>query len=101
MTGIGLGLAAGVLGSLYIGDLARFIEARFGVVLLNADVYPMDYLPSQLQVGDIVTVQRRGTAAVPARRRSTPARPRCRSATRRSPCGLNKAETAPESPIAS
>ena len=56
VTGIGLGLAAGVLGSLYIGDLARFIEARFGVVLLNADVYPMDYLPSQLQVGDIVTV---------------------------------------------
>ena len=56
VTGIGLGLAAGILGSLYISDLARFIEASFGVELLNADVYPMDYLPSSLQFSDIVTV---------------------------------------------
>ncbi len=56
MTGIGLGLAAGIAGSLYISDLARFIEARLGVQLLNADIYPMDYLPSSLQFGDIVTV---------------------------------------------
>lgn len=56
LTGIGLGLAAGVLGSLYVGDLARWIEARFGIVLLNADVYPMDYLPSQLQAGDILGI---------------------------------------------
>lgn len=56
VTGIGLGLAAGILGSLYISDLARFIEARFGVELLNADVYPMDYLPSSLQFGDILTI---------------------------------------------
>lgn len=56
MTGIGLGLAAGIAGSLYISDLARFIEMRFGVQLLNADIYPMDYLPSSLQFSDIVTV---------------------------------------------
>ena len=56
VTGIGLGLTAGILGSLYISDLARFIEARFGVELLNADIYPMDYLPSSLQFSDILTV---------------------------------------------
>ncbi len=56
MTGIGLGLAAGIAGSLYISDIARFIEARLGVQLLNADIYPMDYLPSSLQFSDIVTV---------------------------------------------
>ena len=56
VTGIALGLAAGVLGSLYISDLARFIESRFGIVLLNADIYPMDYLPSHLQFSDIATV---------------------------------------------
>ena len=56
VTGIGLGLAVGILGSLCISDLARFIEARFGVELLNADIYPMDYLPSSLQFSDILTV---------------------------------------------
>ena len=56
VTGIGLGLAAGVLGSLYVSDLARFIEVRFGIELLNADVYPMDYLPSYLRISDIVSV---------------------------------------------
>lgn len=56
VTGIVLGLTAGILGSLYISDLARFIEASLGVELLNADIYPMDYLPSSLQLSDIVTV---------------------------------------------
>ena len=55
-TGIVLGLVAGILGSLYVGDLARFIEARLGVELLNADIYPMDYLPSSLQFDDILIV---------------------------------------------
>ena len=56
VTGIVLGLTAGILGSLYISDLARFIEASLGVQFLNADIYPMDYLPSSLQLSDIVTV---------------------------------------------
>ena len=56
VTGIVLGLTAGILGSLYISDLARFVEASLGVQFLNADIYPMDYLPSSLQLSDIVTV---------------------------------------------
>ncbi len=56
VTGIVLGLTAGILGSLYISDLARFIETSLGVQFLNADIYPMDYLPSNLQFSDIVTV---------------------------------------------
>jgi len=56
VTGIVLGLTAGILGSLYISDLARLIESSLGVELLNADIYPMDYLPSSLQFSDIVTV---------------------------------------------
>ncbi len=55
-TGIALGLSAGIAGSLYISDLARVIETWFDIELLNAEVYPMDYLPSSLQIGDVLSV---------------------------------------------
>ncbi len=56
LAGLGIGLLLGVLGSLHVSDLANFIEARFGVELLNAEVYPIDYLPSQLRFADIATI---------------------------------------------
>ncbi len=54
--GITIGVALGVLGSLKISDLAAAIERRFSVQLLNAEVYPIDFLPSQLKVGDVLMV---------------------------------------------
>jgi len=54
--GITIGVALGVLGSLKISDLAAAIESRFSVQLLNAEVYPIDFLPSQLNYGDVLMV---------------------------------------------
>ena len=54
--GITIGVALGILGSLKISDLAAAIESRFSVQLLNAEVYPIDFLPSQLKVGDVLMV---------------------------------------------
>ncbi len=56
LIGACLGLAAGTLGSLYIGDLAALIETQFDFELLNAEVYPMDYLPSDLRPIDICVI---------------------------------------------
>ena len=54
--GITIGVALGVLGSLKISDLAVAIESRFSLQLLNAEVYPIDFLPSQLNYGDVLMV---------------------------------------------
>jgi lipoprotein-releasing system permease protein len=54
--GILIGVALGVVGSLKISDLATAIESRFSIQLLNAEVYPIDFLPSQLNYGDVLMV---------------------------------------------
>jgi len=56
LIGIAIGVALGILGSLQVSNFAAWIERRFGVQLLDADVYPIDFLPSQLQVGDVMMV---------------------------------------------
>ena len=54
--GIFLGIILGVFGSSQIGNLASYLETVFSVRLLNPDVYPLDSLPSQLSVYDVVKV---------------------------------------------
>lgn len=54
--GIALGVALGIIGALNITSLARWIEAQFDMQLLNADVYPIDFLPSQISATDIIGV---------------------------------------------
>ena len=54
--GIAIGVALGVLGSFQVSNVAAWIESRFGVQLLNPEVYPLDFLPSELALGDVVTV---------------------------------------------
>lgn len=54
--GISIGVVLGVVGSLKISDLAAAIESRFSLQLLNAEVYPIDFLPSQLNYGDVLMV---------------------------------------------
>ena len=54
--GIALGVALGIVGALNITDFARWIEIQFDLQLLNADVYPIDFLPSQISATDILGV---------------------------------------------
>ena len=55
LTGIAIGVVLGVLGSLYVSQFAAFIEATFSIQILNAEVYPIDFLPSELNFFDVVT----------------------------------------------
>lgn len=48
-----LGVTAGIALSLTVSDLARWIESLTGSQLLSAEVYPVDFLPSQLRLLDI------------------------------------------------
>ncbi len=54
--GIALGLVLGIIGSLQITNLAEFIEELFSIQFLNAEVYPIDFLPSQLSFVDVFFV---------------------------------------------
>jgi lipoprotein-releasing system permease protein len=56
LTGIAFGVVLGVLGSLYISQFAAFIESTFSIQILNAEVYPIDFLPSQLSLLDVAYV---------------------------------------------
>lgn len=50
------GLFFGLLGATYVTEFARWLESFFGLQLLSADVYPIDYLPSEIQALDLVVV---------------------------------------------
>jgi len=56
LTGIAIGVILGVLGSLYISQFAAFIETTFSIQILNAEVYPIDFLPSELNLLDVLSV---------------------------------------------
>jgi lipoprotein-releasing system permease protein len=45
-----------VLAALGVGDLAELIEQGLGVQLLNAEVYPIDFLPSEIKLSDIAGI---------------------------------------------
>lgn len=54
--GVALGTGLGVVAALWIGELASAFERATGVVLLNPDVYPIDFLPSQILLSDLLVV---------------------------------------------
>jgi len=56
LIGIAIGAVLGVLGSLYVSQFAAFIEAAFSIQILNAEVYPIDFLPSELNLLDVAYV---------------------------------------------
>jgi lipoprotein-releasing system permease protein len=56
LIGTVIGIAFGVLFSLTVGDFAAWLERAFGITLLSAEVYPVDFLPSELRLGDIIGV---------------------------------------------
>ena len=46
------GLFFGLLGATYVTEFARWLESFFSLQLLSAEVYPIDYLPSEIQALD-------------------------------------------------
>ncbi|WP_250462575.1 lipoprotein-releasing ABC transporter permease subunit [Microbulbifer litoralis] len=56
LVGAAVGGLLGVIGSLVVTDLVSAIESLFGIQFLKSDVYPVDYLPSELQWGDVALV---------------------------------------------
>lgn len=51
-----IGGVLGVLAALNVSTVIAGIEQLLGIQFLNSDVYFIDYLPSQLQLADVVTV---------------------------------------------
>jgi len=56
LIGTFIGVLFGVLASWQVSNFARFIESTFSIQLLNADIYPVDFLPSQLSLMDVAMV---------------------------------------------
>lgn len=54
--GVLMGAALGIVAALGISDLIAAIERWFGFQILNADVYFISYLPSQLLLSDVLIV---------------------------------------------
>jgi lipoprotein-releasing system permease protein len=50
------GLLAGCLVSLYISDMIAWVEQLYGFAFLDLGVYPINYIPSDLQGSDIVMI---------------------------------------------
>ncbi|MBL4827492.1 MAG: lipoprotein-releasing ABC transporter permease subunit [Spongiibacteraceae bacterium] len=56
LIGTALGTVIGVLLSLSITDMVAFVEELLAIQFLNSDVYPVDYLPSDLRWVDVARV---------------------------------------------
>ena len=56
VVGTFIGAVLGILAALNVSSLIAGIERLLGIKFLNADVYFIDYLPSQLQSADVVMV---------------------------------------------
>jgi lipoprotein-releasing system permease protein len=54
--GTGLGLLLGLAMTAVAGPLVNWVQRHTGVVLLSADVYPVNYLPTEVQLLDLVLV---------------------------------------------
>jgi len=51
-----LGSILGVILALTVSDLVAWVEQQFGIEFLSSDVYFISYLPSELQIPDLLTV---------------------------------------------
>ena len=56
LIGTGMGALLGVGLSLAVTDIVAGVEALFSVQFLSSDVYPVDYLPSDLRFSDVAKV---------------------------------------------
>ena len=56
LVGIALGVLLGVIGCYWVADLVSVVEAVLGSQLLNTSIYPIDYVPVDLRLGDVIYV---------------------------------------------
>lgn len=56
LVGTFFGLVFGVIGSYFVTDFVSSLEYMFNIQFLASDVYPVNYLPSDLRVSDCVNV---------------------------------------------
>jgi len=54
--GTGIGLVLGIIFSLTVSDIVSWLESAVDMQFLSADIYPVNYLPSQLQANDLIVV---------------------------------------------
>jgi Na+/proline symporter len=54
--GTGIGLALGVFFSLTISEFVAWLETILNIQFLNAEIYPINYLPSQIRLADLLVV---------------------------------------------
>ncbi|NTS77654.1 lipoprotein-releasing ABC transporter permease subunit LolE [Catenovulum sp. SM1970] len=54
LIGVFWGTSLGVLATLYLSDLIGALESALGMQFLSGDVYFIDFLPTQLQVQDVI-----------------------------------------------
>ncbi|MDR2213277.1 MAG: lipoprotein-releasing ABC transporter permease subunit [Pseudomonadales bacterium] len=56
LIGTGLGLVLGLVLTTLAGPLVNWIQTHTSVVLLNPDVYPVNYLPTEILPGDLLLI---------------------------------------------
>ena len=56
VAGTALGVLCGVLGSYFVADIIAVLERIMGQQLLSIDIYPIDYIPSDLRSSDVILV---------------------------------------------
>jgi len=56
LIGTFFGLLLGILLSLTISDIIAWLERALDIQFLSADIYPVNYLPAQIQTGDLILV---------------------------------------------
>ena len=50
------GLVLGIVFALVVGDVVAWLESLLGMSFLSSDVYPVNYLPSEIRLQDLVLV---------------------------------------------
>lgn len=56
LVGTGIGLVLGIFFSLTISDIVTWLEGLLDIQFLSADIYPVNYLPSEIRVQDLLLV---------------------------------------------
>jgi len=56
VAGTALGVLLGVLGSYFVADIITVLEGLMGRQFLSIDIYPIDYIPSDLRSSDVILV---------------------------------------------
>jgi len=56
LMGTGAGLFLGLFFALTVSDIVTWLEKISGIKFLSADIYPVNYLPSQIQFADVFLV---------------------------------------------